>query len=107
MPTTNKKRANIGATYLLPAEINGRNVSYGSLVGAKEYRENPDKKSAPFEFFIFLGPVSSTSHLNGNYTVFGNITNGMDVVEKISELESDEGEWPLQNVYITAEVIKE
>ena len=106
LPSTNEKRANIGATYLLPAEINGRNVSYGSLVGAKEYRENPDKKSAPFEFFIFLGPVSSTAHLNGNYTVFGNVTKGMDVVEKISELQSDEGEWPLQNVYITAEVIK-
>ena len=106
LPSTNEKRANIGPTYLLPAEINGRNVSYGSLVGAKEYRENPDKKSAPFEFFIFLGPVSSTAHLNGNYTVFGTVTKGMDTVEKISELDSDEGEWPLQNVYITAEVVR-
>jgi len=107
LPTTNKKRATIGATYLLPAEINGRDVSYGSLVGAKEYRENPDKKTAPFEFFIFLGPQTSTAHLNGNYTVFGTVTKGMDVVEKISELKSDEGEWPLQNVYITAKVVKD
>ena len=30
----------------------------------------------------------------------------MDTVEKISELDSDEGEWPLQNVYITAEVVR-
>jgi peptidyl-prolyl cis-trans isomerase A (cyclophilin A) len=105
LPSTNKKRADIGATYRLPAEINGRDVSYSSVVGAKEYRENPDKKSAPFEFFIFLGPQTSTSHLNGNYTVFGNVTQGMDVVEKISELDADEGEWPLQNVYITAEVL--
>lgn len=102
--TTNKKRANIGATYLLPAEINGRNVTYGSVTGAKEYRENPDKNSAPFEFFIFLGPQTATAHLNGNYTVFGEVTKGMDVVEKISKLASDEGEWPLQNVYITAEI---
>lgn len=106
LPSTNKKRAAVGATFLLPAEINGRNVSYGSLTGAKEYRENPDKKSVPFEFFIFLGPISSTTHLNGNYTVFGKVTEGMDVVEKISELNSDDGEWPLQNVYLTAEVIK-
>ncbi len=50
LPSTNKKRAAIGATYLLPAEINGRNVTYGSITGAKEYRENPDNKTAPFEF---------------------------------------------------------
>ena len=106
LPSTNKKRANIGNGYLLPPEINGRKHTYGSISGAKEYRENPDKKSAPFEFFIFLGPQTSTSHLNGNYTVFGAVTKGMDVVEKISKLEKDEGEWPLQNVYITAEIIE-
>ena len=103
--STNKKRAKIGATYLLPAEINDRKHTYGSVSGAKEYRENPDKKTMPFEFFIFLGPQSSTSHLNGNYTVFGKVTQGMDVVEKIAKLETDEGEWPLQNVYIKAEVV--
>lgn len=103
--STNKKRNQLGSNYLLPAEINGRNHSYGSVSGAKEYRENPDKQTMPYEFFIFLGPQSSTSHLNGNYTVFGKVTKGMDVVEKISKLEKDEGEWPLQNVYITAEVL--
>lgn len=103
--STNKKRNEIGSNYLLPAEINGRNHSYGSVSGAKEYRENPDKKTMPFEFFIFLGPQTSTSHLNGNYTVFGRVTKGMNVVEKISELDKDEGEWPLQNVYISAEVV--
>ncbi|RDK87125.1 peptidylprolyl isomerase [Marinirhabdus gelatinilytica] len=105
LASTNKKRAAIGPTYLLPAEINGRDHFYGSVSGAKEYRENPDKKSAPFEFFIFLGPLTSTSHLNGNYTVFGKVTKGMEVVEEISKLESDDGEWPLQNVYITAQVV--
>ncbi|MDX1464050.1 MAG: peptidylprolyl isomerase, partial [Marinirhabdus sp.] len=106
LASTNKKRAEIGPSYLLPAEINGRNHSYGSVSGAKEYRENPDKQTAPFEFFIFLGPQSSTSHLNGNYTVFGKVIEGMDVVEKISELDRDEGEWPVQNVYISAEIVE-
>ncbi|PVW15693.1 peptidylprolyl isomerase [Marixanthomonas spongiae] len=105
LPSTNKKRAKLGNDYLLPAEINGRNHFYGSVSGAKEYRENPDKKSAPYEFFIFLGPETSTSHLNGNYTVFGRVTQGMDVVEKIAALPSDEGDWPLQNVYVEAEVL--
>ncbi len=105
LPSTNKKRFKLGDDYLIPAEINGRNHFKGSVSGAKEYRENPDKKSAPFEFFIFLGPQTSTSHLNGNYTVFGRVTKGMDVVEKIANLPADEGEWPLQNVYIKAKVL--
>jgi len=103
---TNKKRYALGNDYLIPAEINGRNHSYGSVSGAKEYRENPDKKSAPFEFFIFLGPQTSTSHLNGNYTVFAKVTKGMDIVEKIANLPASEDEWPLKNVKIDAEIIE-
>jgi peptidyl-prolyl cis-trans isomerase A (cyclophilin A) len=104
---TTKKRAAIGNNYLLPAELeNGRTHRYGTVSGAKEYRENPDKRTAPFEFFIFLGPQTATGHLNGNYTIFGKVTKGMEVVEKISELPADEGDWPLQNVYIKAEVLR-
>jgi peptidylprolyl isomerase len=103
---TTKKRYEIGNDYLLPAEIN-RNHTYGSVSGAKEYRENPDKQSFPFEFFIFLGPQTSTGHLNGNYTIFGNVIQGMDVVEKIANLPTDpDGDWPSQNVFITAEVLE-
>ncbi|MEZ4779098.1 MAG: peptidylprolyl isomerase [Flavobacteriaceae bacterium] len=104
---TPRKRNTIGAHYLLPAELaNGRKHTRGTVSGAKEYRENPDKRTAPFEFFIFLGPDKYTSHLNGNYTIFGRVTQGMDVVDTIANLPSDDGEWPLQNLYITAEVIR-
>lgn len=106
-PSTNKKRRVIGKDYLLPAELaNGRKHTSGTVSGAKEYRENPDKQSAPFEFFIFLGPQSSTGHLNGNYTIFGRVVKGMDVVETIANLPTDDGDWPQSNVFITAEVIK-
>lgn len=105
--TTAKNRTRIGKDYLLPSELeNGRIHAYGTISGAKEYRENPDKRSAPFEFFIFLGPKSSTAHLNGNYTVFGQVLKGMDVVEKIANLPSDDGDWPLQNVYIETRILK-
>lgn len=105
--STNKKRARLGKDYLIPAEIiPGRGHTYGSVSGAKEYRENPDKKSAPYEFFIFLGPPTSTSHLDGNYTVYGKVVKGMDVVEKIAQLPRDEGDWPLQNITITATVLE-
>lgn len=102
---TNRKRAKIGK-YRLSAELdNGRIHQRGTISGAKNYRENPDKKSSPYEFFIFLGPKSSTSHLNGNYTIFGRVTKGMDVVDTIANLPADEGEWPLNNVYIDIELI--
>lgn len=104
--TTTRKRSQIGKDYLLPAELsNGRKHQRGTVSGAKEYRENPDKRTAPFEFFIFLGPRSATSHLNGNYTIFGKVIKGMDVVDKIANMPADEGDWPLENIYINAEVI--
>jgi len=103
--STNAKRFELGNAYLLPAEINNRTHFYGSISGAKEYRENPDKKSAPHEFFIFLGPKTSKAHLDGNYTVFAKVTKGMNVVESIAKLPADEGQWPLQNVYISIELI--
>ncbi len=104
--STPEKRNKLGPAYLIPAELgNNRIHTYGTLSGAKEYRENPDKQTAPYEFFIFLGPDKNASHLNGNYTIFGHVVKGMEVVEKIANLPADEAEWPKQNVYITAEVL--
>ncbi len=105
--STPRKRAALGNNYLLPAEIiRGRVHGYGTVSGAKEYRENPDHRTAPYEFFIFLGPKSSTAHLNGKYTIFGKVTKGMDVVEEISKVKVDDGDWPLQNIYISARVLE-
>jgi peptidylprolyl isomerase len=99
--STPKKRKSIGGKYRIPAEINPNRIhTYGTLSGAKEYRENPDKLSAPYEFFIFCGPEVNGRHLNGNYTIFGRVTEGMNVVETIANLPADEGEWPKSNVYI-------
>ena len=107
LKSTSIKRAEIGSNYRLPYEKgNGRIHKYGTVSGAKHYRKNPDNLSVPFEFFIFLGPKTSTDHLNGKYTIFGKVVDGMGVVETISKVAADDGEWPLQNIYITAEVIK-
>jgi len=104
--STPKKRAQLGKSYRLPAEITAKSThKYGSLCGAKEYRANPDKKSAPFEFYIFIGEPRQANHLNGDYTIFGKVTKGMDVVETIANQPADEGQWPKQNIYISAEVL--
>ncbi|MGJ8667219.1 MAG: peptidylprolyl isomerase [Patiriisocius sp.] len=102
--STQKMRTKLGADYRIPNEINIPHT-YGTLSGAKYYRDNDDNKSEPYEFFIFLGEPKKKRHLDGSYTVFGKVTSGMDVVEKIANEPKDEQEWPLKNVVLTVEVL--
>ena len=49
-----------------------------------------------------------TPHLDGSYTVFGEVTEGLDVVERIQDVATDESDRPLQPVLILrATVVKE
>jgi cyclophilin family peptidyl-prolyl cis-trans isomerase len=61
--------------------------------------ENAYKLASPFQFFIIQRP-GGADYLDGDYTVFGEVTSGMDVVDKINSVKTDEGDWPLHNVYI-------
>lgn len=101
-----KMRNRIGRHYLLPAEINlSRTHRIGTVSGAKEYRENPGHQSNPYEFFIFVGEPRHGNHLNDSYTIFGEVVEGLDVAVKISEEETDMGEWPIALIYIKASVL--
>lgn len=62
--------------------------------------------ASPYQFFIVQKP-GGTRHLDGDYTIFGSVTDGMDTVDKIAAVPTDDGEWPLKNVYIwKAEIIE-
>lgn len=51
--------------------------------------------------------VGGTPHLDGQYTVYGRVLEGMDVVEKIEKAETDGHDRPLDDVkIISAEIIK-
>jgi peptidyl-prolyl cis-trans isomerase B (cyclophilin B) len=62
--------------YKIKAEFNTRKFERGILGMARS--QDPD--SAGSQVYIMLGPAPS---LNGKYTAFGQVTKGMDVVDKI------------------------
>jgi peptidyl-prolyl cis-trans isomerase B (cyclophilin B) len=131
---TSGKRAKIG-TYKIPNEIKPERFhKKGALSASRSYIENPEKKTAPFEFFIVQGHTFSkgqlemleeqykkkvpefakkvyyksggTPHLDKEHTVFGELTEGFDVLDKIAAVETDKGEWPIKNVVMNIEIIK-
>lgn len=92
-----KKRTYIGK-YLLPTDTkHGFHHSRGVISMPSSEIENPHKLASPYEFFIVQ---KDAFHLDGNYTIFGKVINGMEVVDKITIQPTDEAEWPLHNVYI-------
>lgn len=44
--------------------------------------------------------VGGAPHLDGQYTVFGEVIEGMDVIDKIEKVETDQADRPLENVVI-------
>ena len=71
-----------GPGYDLPAEINPAEKHLrGSVAMARKGDQvNPDRKSSGSQFYICLEPAP---FLDGQYTVYGGVVEGMDVVDKI------------------------
>ena len=94
-----KKRSKIGR-YLLPNDTKrGFKHHRGVVSMPSSDVENPHKMASPYQFFI-VQKKNGAYHLDGDYTIFGKVIKGMDVVDKIAEQETDSGEWPLVNIYM-------
>jgi len=67
-----------GPGYTIKAEFSKRKHVRGTLAMARS--QHPD--SAGSQFYITYGP---TPHLDGNYTVFGQVVSGMEHVDRIKQ----------------------
>lgn len=94
-----RKRSNIGRYLLPPDTKRGYRHHRGVISMPSSDIDNPYKLASPYEFFI-VQQRGGAHYLNGDYTIFGKVIKGMDVVDKIAAVKTDEADWPLHNVYI-------
>lgn len=51
--------------------------------------------------------IGGVPQLDGRYTIFGEVTEGLSVVDKIANLKTDDRGWPIEEVDIKMEVLPE
>ena len=96
-PTKQQSYGSGGPGYTLPAEFNRIPHERGIVSAARA----SDPNSAGSQFFIM---VDKAPHLDGKYTVFGEVVKGMDVADKIVQQPRNRRDNPLERVEITVEV---
>ncbi len=124
-----------GPGYTVPAEFNKNLIhKKGALAAARQPDQvNPEKASSGSQFYIVQGKPYSEAQINGlatqmgisytddqkkayetlggtpfldmNYTVFGEITDGFDVIDKISAVQKGPGDRPVQDIKMTVKLI--
>ena len=64
--------------------------------GVVSMARSADMDSASSQFFICSDTNESVSSLDGNYAAFGKTIAGLDVVERISKVQTDSNDKPLK-----------
>lgn len=120
--------------YTIPAEILPNHFHQkGALAAARMGDQvNPEKRSSGSQFYIVQGErvtdayldtvtahtghkftpeerevyktIGGTPHLDGGYTVFGQVLDGFDVIDKIASVKTGPGDKPLDPVTMTIEI---
>jgi peptidyl-prolyl cis-trans isomerase B (cyclophilin B) len=88
-----------GPGYTVPAEIRVP-ADKGAVVATRLADViNPTRASNGSQFFVCLEP---TPQLDGKYTVFGEVIEGLDVLDFISGRPTNSNDFPLEKIVITS-----
>ena len=90
-----------GPGYTVPAEfVPEYTHKKGALAAARRGdAANPMKESSGSQFYIVQDPYTC-AQLDGEYTVFGETVEGLDVIDKIAAVETDRRDRPVAQVKI-------
>jgi cyclophilin family peptidyl-prolyl cis-trans isomerase len=84
----------------------GHQHTYGAVAAARQGDQvNPQRASSSSQFYL-VENHEGTHFLDGQYTVFGQVIQGLDVLDKIATQPKDGRDRPLTDVKMTVKVEK-
>lgn len=89
--------------YLLDPEFHPELTHVYGAVGAGR-DDNPGKLSARCQFYIVQNP-EGLHRLDGDYTVFGHVIQGMEVIDQIVRAERNEKDEPQKPINLDVEIL--
>ena len=101
----NPERRSSGCQFYI---VWGKTLSSADLEAVEEHVAQQTNGQVAFtsEMRMAYRRVGGTPHLDGQYTVFGEVVEGMDVVERIQKADTDDNDRPVYDIRILkAEVV--
>jgi cyclophilin family peptidyl-prolyl cis-trans isomerase len=92
-----------GPGYTIPAEIGLKHTRGAVAMSRVDDNVNPARASNGSQFYVCLAPAPK---LDGKYTVFGEVLEGLEVLEAISNEQTDSNDFPLAKIVIKSITIQ-
>jgi|APTNR8051073442_1049403.scaffolds.fasta_scaffold02315_6 cyclophilin family peptidyl-prolyl cis-trans isomerase len=81
----------------VPAELKLPHKLGAVAMARRGDKVNPERRSNGSQFYFVLGNMSA---LNGQYSVFGQVVSGLDVLEQLSHMPADSNDCPLERIEV-------
>ena len=90
-----------GPDYTIPAEfVSDYRHKKGAIAAARKGDlANPKKASSGSQFYIVQDEYGC-AHLDGEYTIFGEVTEGLEVIDRVAAVATDRYSRPFEDVII-------